>query len=334
MHAAELRQPAEGRGGAPGGASSSSSEESACRSEAAAGQEGRPRRRLPALSSTLDVFMARRRQTVAGATPCFKSEPPGKLDRRVPSTPGSGLRATPARLRASCASPARAGRLWAPGCSQGRDRATGRLTAASIEPPPESPPSERPLTAGSERRRLTPTLNLSLLCLLWPVGAGASSEPDEQLAACAACAAGAEATSPGRTLASLGPAAHAAAAMHAFAGDPNPHPTRTRTRTLTRTLTPHPHPHPHPHPRPHPKPIPNPNPDPIRNPSRKAALARLRHCCFRAHRRRRRARPPDVHLWWRACRPLWWRACRRRCRAVCCGGARKDALRWHIRGRS
>ena len=91
MHAAELRQPAEGRGGAPGDASSSSSEESACRSEAAAGQEGRPRRRLPALSSTLDVFMARRRQTVAGATPCFKNEPPGKLDRRVPSTPGSGL---------------------------------------------------------------------------------------------------------------------------------------------------------------------------------------------------------------------------------------------------
>ena len=84
MHAAELRQPAEGRGGAPGDASSSSSEESACRSEAAAGREGRPRRRLSAPSSTLDDFMARRRQTVAGATPCFKSEPPGKLGCRPP----------------------------------------------------------------------------------------------------------------------------------------------------------------------------------------------------------------------------------------------------------
>ena len=117
MHAAELRQPAEGRGGAPGDASSSSSEESACRSEAAAGQEGRPRRRLPALSSTLDVFMARRRQTVAGATPCFKSEPPGKLDRRLPSPP---VQASELRLR-GCAPPAPpqhapggSGRLGAP----------------------------------------------------------------------------------------------------------------------------------------------------------------------------------------------------------------------------
>ena len=154
MHAAELRQPAEGRGGAPGDPSSSSSEESARRSEAAAGREGRPRRRLPAPSSTLDDFMARRRQTVAGATPCFKSEPPGKLDRRVPSTPGSGLRATPARLRASCASPARAWRLWAPRCSQGRDRAAGRLTAASGEPPPERAATqspERPLATAVDR---------------------------------------------------------------------------------------------------------------------------------------------------------------------------------------
>ena len=117
MHAAELRQPAEGRGGAPGDASSSSSEESACRSEAAPGREGRPRRRLPAPSSTLDDFMARRRQTVAGATPCFKSEPPGKLDRRLPSPP---VRASELRLR-GCAPPAPpqhapggSGRLGAP----------------------------------------------------------------------------------------------------------------------------------------------------------------------------------------------------------------------------
>ena len=137
MHAAELRQPAEGRGGAPGDPSSSSSEESARRSEAAAGREGRPRRRLPAPSSTLDDFMARRRQTVAGATPCFKSEPPGNVDRPLPSPP---VRASELRLR-GCAPPAppqgapggsgRAWRLRAPRCSQGGDRAAGRLTAAS-----------------------------------------------------------------------------------------------------------------------------------------------------------------------------------------------------------
>mmetsp|Transcript_74086 Transcript_74086/g.178928 ORF Transcript_74086/g.178928 Transcript_74086/m.178928 type:complete len:342 (+) Transcript_74086:24-1049(+) len=47
--------------------------------------------------------------------------------------------------------------------------------------------------------------------------AGASSQPDDQLAAGAA---GLEATSPGRPPASLGPAAHAAAAMHALAENP------------------------------------------------------------------------------------------------------------------
>ena len=150
MHAAELRQPAEGRGGAPGDASSSSSrhasssssEESACRSEAAPGREGRPRRRLPAPSSTLDDFMARRRQTVAGATPCFKSEPPGKLDRRLPSPP---VRASELRLR-GCAppvppqhAPGGSGRLLAarhPRHPHKVTRPTGRHATASAPPPP------------------------------------------------------------------------------------------------------------------------------------------------------------------------------------------------------
>jgi hypothetical protein len=94
MHAADLMQPAEGRGGAPGDPSSSSSEESARRSEAAGGRE-RPRRRLPAPSSTLDDFMARRRQTVAGATPCFKSDPLGT------STGGCRAPPPPPPVRAS-----------------------------------------------------------------------------------------------------------------------------------------------------------------------------------------------------------------------------------------